>query len=139
MSEAARTKGLQIVLAKFVPDTPAPGEEIVFVPGEAVASLFVAFENRAGAVAPPKLGVSLLTVPKSTNRPVLAGYGRLDSKDFGAVAPRPQSVDTTVRLFWERSATLRSLDRAGPQGEGFKPDVVVYGPGGEVLPRGIDE
>lgn len=94
-------------------------------PEEPMVAIVVKLLAKTGAFIPPKMSVSLLAGPDGAVN--LAGYGRLGPEDFSLIEPRPDADG----LAWSRTAILRAVHRAmGPQ---VAYDVVVYGPGGELI------
>jgi hypothetical protein len=90
----------------------------------------------------PKMSLALLARAKESdlsNGPYrLSGYGRLGDSEFTPIRPGPGLTPGEVE--WSRIAGFRALDRADERhskdnaDEPFDYDVIVYGPGGELIP-----
>ena len=62
---------------------------------------------------------------------MLAGYGRLTAEQFSTVEPKPDQQKKRIR--WERTALLKTLHRKKTADSSYKYDVVLFGPGGELI------
>jgi hypothetical protein len=89
------------------------------------AAVAIKLLTKTGNFIPPKMSVSLLAGQDGAVN--LAGYGRLGPDDFSLIEPRPDRDG----LAWSRTANLRAVHRA--MGPPIAYDVVVYGPGGELI------
>ena len=109
------------------------------VPDQPLAAIKVTSLDANSDIVTPKMAVALLCGPPAEGAPDtdydLAGYGRLDDSDFSPIQPQPATDD---RVAWIRTAILQSINRLttkpAPDDSAFAFDVVVYGPGGELIP-----
>ncbi|WP_165074445.1 WD40 repeat domain-containing protein [Paludisphaera rhizosphaerae] len=130
---------LIMIFRRDLPPTPGDLPDLAPNGNDVRACLKVDRLDRQGRFRAPKMGVSLLARTRASD-PVsgpyrLSGYGRLGDAAFTPIRPgrgrAPGDVD------WSRLAGLRTLDRVDERDDPLDPfayDVVVYGPGGELLP-----
>lgn len=111
-------------------------------PKDVRACLMVNCIDQQGRLQAPKMSIALLVrsqnTEASTNDYLLSGYGRLGDADFTPIRPGPGLTSGEVQ--WSRSAGFRTLDRIDESDinenadSPFAYEVVVYGPGGEMIP-----
>jgi hypothetical protein len=111
-------------------------------PEDVRACLMVNRLDPKGRFQAPKMSIALLVRTQDTDPSTgpyrLSGYGRLGDADFTPIRPGPGLTSDEVQ--WSRSAGLWTLDRIDARDinenadSPFAYEVVVYGPGGEMIP-----
>lgn len=103
-------------------------------PENPLAALFVVALDATREFVKPKMGLAILhgrtfADPQNFN---LAGYGRLEDDDFAPVRAQPSG---DRQIAWTRTANIQTLDRVDEFNlPNYVYDVVLYGPGGELIP-----
>jgi len=111
-------------------------------PDQPLAAIYVAALDANREFVKPKMGMAVLHGQAADPAGYrLAGFGRLEDDDFAPIVPEPANAD---QVSWSRTANVQSLDRldsaaraavaSNPRDCPYHYDVVLYGPGGELIP-----
>jgi hypothetical protein len=133
---------LIMMFRRDMPLPPPPLPDLRPDPDDVWACLKVNRLNPQGRFRAPKTSLALLARTRGSDPSQgpfrLSGYGRLGDAEFTPIRPGPGAIPGDVE--WSRLAGLRTLDRVDKRDDNDNPDdpfvydVVVYGPGGELIP-----
>jgi hypothetical protein len=131
-------KTLKLSLVTYKSETDGAGIRFYQSP-ETRSSIVINFMEADRVVPPLKMSISVLAYPSggdSQQTVFLSGYSRLSSDAFSTIQP----IKEGDHIQWRRTVQLQTLERLSSQTElsdlaaaPYQYDVVVYGPGGEMI------